>query len=194
VVERLQDNTVVTSRCTALVADAYSPVAEYELKRTLFGRRSLDVSLSTNGYLTGVAVEGASALAEAAKALAAAPAGVATGIDSYSKVRTGLATARRAGLDVRLAQVKAEVDLRQQEITAAGLDVTSADAARLQQLKQVQAILDAQSAIAKADPSQVAELTGHAGADLSWYAPAPPTPKEDNVLTVVLQPAEPRQH
>ena len=157
VVEFLQETTVVTSRCTALVADKHSAVAEYELRRTLFGRRSLDVSFSTNGYLTGVAVEGTSALGEAAKALAGAPAGIASGVDSYTKVQTGVASARRAGLDARLAQAKAEVALRQQEVTAAGLDVTSADAARLEQLKQVQAILDAQSAIAKVDPSLVAE-------------------------------------
>jgi hypothetical protein len=188
VVEHTEDIPVVTKRHRALVADSRSPIVSYELKRTLFGRRSLDLSFSANGYLTGVGVEGAATLGEAGKALAGAPAALASGIDSYTKAQTGIASAQRAGLESRLAQVKAEVELRQQQLLADGLDLTGSDAARLERLKQLQSILDTQSVISKADPSLVAALQAQSGHDLDWYSPPPPAPKEDNTLTVILQP------
>lgn len=192
VIEHMEGVPVVTKQYRTLVADECSPVLSYELKRTLFGRRSLDLSFSTNGYLTGVAVEGAAMLGEAAKAISGAPAAFASGVDSYVKAQAGITSAQRAGLEARLAQVKAEVGLRQQELLAQGLELTEDDAARLERLKQLQGILDTQSAISKADPSLVAALQEQSGTDLAWYSPPPPAPKqEDNTLTVIVQSAPP---
>ena len=158
VVEHRARQPVVTSRTRALVADQHSEHVQYQLRRSLFGRRSLALTFSENGYLTGIAAEGSAALGETAKAIAAAPGQIAGAVDSVTKVQAGVASARRAGLDAELARVKAEVELRQQQALAAGLDLTSADAARLDRLTQLQSILDAQAKIKQAAPALAASL------------------------------------
>jgi hypothetical protein len=71
-----------------------------------------------------------------------------------------------AAQEAELAQVKQQVELEQQRITKAGLQATPADAARLQRLQQVKALLDTQTAIGKADP-RLLTLRGP-GADRDW--------------------------
>jgi hypothetical protein len=169
VVEHVSGQPVVTSRSRHLVADTRSPLSVYRLERSWFGRRSLALSFSGNGYLSGVDAEGAAALGEAAKALAATPAAVESGADSFTKLQSGLTTARQAGLTAELSRVKSQVELRQQEILASGLNVTAGDAARLERLNQLKEILDAQAAIKDVDPALVTAAKSAAGADLAWY-------------------------
>lgn len=175
VVEHQNERPVITSTSRHLVADATSPQHEYELKRTFFGRRSLAISFSDNGYLSGLDAEGAAVLGEAAKSLSGAPAALGSGVDSFNKLSSGLTTARQAGLTSELARVKAEVELRQQRLVAAGLDVTTGDATRLARLTQLKDILEAQTAIKGTDPALVAALKEAAGHDLDWYT-APEQP------------------
>lgn len=191
-VEHTAGQPVVTSRTRALVADDKSEHVTYELATSLFGRRSLDLAFSTNGYLSGVGVEGSAAIAEAATAIAAIPSQVAGGIDSVNKIQSGVATARRASLDAELARVKAEVELRQQQALAAGVDLTSADAARLDRLTQLQAILETQTKIGQADPALIAMLSQGAGQDLAWYSPPPPpSPPAPQEIRIILEQQEP---
>jgi hypothetical protein len=170
VVEHVSGQPVVTSRSRHLVADARSPLRVYRLERSWFGRRSLALSFSENGYLSGVDAEGAASLGEAAKALAGAPAALASGVDSFTKVQGGLTSARQAGLTAEVSRVKSQVELHQQEILAAGVNVTAGDAARLERLKQLKEILDAQAAIKDVDPALVTAAKDAAGADLAWYS------------------------
>jgi hypothetical protein len=170
VVEHVSEQPVVTSRSRHLVADTRSPLRVYRLKRTWFGRRSLALSFSENGYLSGVDAEGAAVLGEAAKALAGTPAALGSGVESFTKLQSGLATARQAGLAAEMSRVKSQVELRQQEIVAAGLDVTAGDAARLARLNQLKEIFEAQTAIKDVDPSLVAAAKAAAVDDLSWYS------------------------
>ena len=179
VVEHVSEQPVVTSRSRHLVADARSPLRVYRLNRSWFGRRSLAISFSENGYLSGVDAEGAAALGEAAKALAGTPAALGSGVESVTKLQSGLATARQAGLTAELSRVKSQVELRQQEILAAGLDVTAGDAARLARLNQLKEIFEAQTAIKDVDPSLVAAAKAAVVEDLSWYsAPEQPAAAE----------------
>jgi hypothetical protein len=170
VVEHVSGQPVVTSRSRHLVADARSPLRVYRLERSWFGRRSLALSFSENGYLSGVDAEGAASLGEAAKALAGVPAALASGVDSFTKVQGGLTSARQAGLTAEVSRVKSQVELHQQEILAAGVNVTAGDAARLERLKQLKEILDAQAAIKDVDPALVTAAKDAAGADLAWYS------------------------
>ena len=191
VVECVEKIPVVSSRSRFSVGDEYSPIQTFELKKSLFGKRSIDLAFSADGFLTGVDTEGTAALSTAATALSGVPGDIATGVESYGKIATGLATAKRAGLDAELARVKAEVELRQQQILAAGLDSTTADATRLTRLTQLQGILESQAAISKIDPTLVgAARTGTT--DLDWYQEPPaatPTPAAEQTLTIVLQQA-----
>jgi hypothetical protein len=172
VVERQHGVPVVTASSTHLVMDDYSEVEYFTLEKSLFGRRSLALTFDGDGVVTGVAVEGAASLAEAASATGQLPAAVGGGIGSLNTAVSGLATARRAAREAELAQVKQQVELEQQRVTAAGLHATAADAARLQRLQQVRTLLDTQVAISKADPRFVASLLGP-GTDPDWYqAPA----------------------
>jgi hypothetical protein len=175
VVEHVSEQPVITSRSRHLVADTRSPLRVYQLKRSWFGHRSLAISFSENGYLSGVDAEGAAALGEAAKAVAGTPAALGSGVESFTKLQSGLATARQAGLTAELSRVKSQVELRQQEIVAAGLDVTADDAARLARLNQLKEIFEAQTAIKDVDPSLVAAAKAAAVDDLSWYS-APEQP------------------
>jgi hypothetical protein len=170
VVEHVSRQAVVTSRSRHLVADTRSPLRVYRLKRNWFGRRSLAITFSENGYLSGVDAEGSAALGEAAKALAGAPAALGSGVGSFTQLQGGLAAARRAGLAAELSRVKIQVGLRQQEILGAGLDVTAGDAARLAQLKQLREILEAQAAVKDVDPALVTAAKTAAAEDLRWYS------------------------
>lgn len=179
VVEHVSEQPVVTSRSRHLVADTRSPLRVYRLKRSWFGRRSLAISFSENGYLSGVDAEGAAAFGEAAKALAGTPATLESGVDSFTKLQSGLATARQAGLAAELSRVKSQVEQRQQEILAAGPDVTAGDAALLARLKQLKEIFETQTAIKDVDPSLVATVKAAAVEDLSRYsAPEQPAAAE----------------
>ena len=175
VVEHVAEQPVVTSLSRHLVADTRSPLRIYRLKRSWFGRRSLAMSFSENGYLSGVDAEGVAALGEAAKALAGTPAALGSGVESFTKLQGGLTTARQAGLAAELSRVKSQVELRQQEILAAGLDVTAGDAARLARLKQLKEIFEAQTAIKDVDPSLVTAAKVAAGGDLTWYSVPEPS-------------------
>jgi hypothetical protein len=172
VVEHVSGQPVVTSRSRHLVADTRSPLRVYRLERSWFGRRSLALSFSENGYLSGVEAEGAAALGAAAKALAGTPTAAASGVESVTTLQSGLATARQAGLAAQLTRVKSQVELRQQEVLAAGLDVTADDAARLARLNQLKEIFEAQTAIRDVDPSLVIAAKAAAAGDLGWYSAA----------------------
>jgi hypothetical protein len=170
VIEHVSGLPVVTSRSRHLVADSRSAHRVYRLQKSWFGRRSLALSFSENGYLAGIDAEGAAALGEAAKALAGAPAALGSGVDSFTKLQSGLTTARQAGLTAELSRVKGQVELRQQQVLAAGVDVTAADAARLARLGQLKEILEDQSAIKNVDPTLVTAAKAAAGQDLDWYS------------------------
>lgn len=163
VVQRVHGVPVVTATSRHLVMDDRSRVAYHPLEKSLFGRRSRSLTFDTDGVLTGLSVEGAAVLAEAATAAGALPAAFAGGLGSANSAVSGLATARRAAQEAELARVKQEVELEQQRITQAGLRATAADAARLQHLKQVRDILETETAIGKADPRLLA-ATGQAPA------------------------------
>ena len=170
IIECQQKVPVMTGSSRHLVMDDRSKIEYFPLEKSLFGRRSLALNFDENGSVTGVAVEGAASLAEAASAVAQLPAAVGGGVGSVNTAVSGLATARRAAQEAELAQVKQQVELEQQKITQAGLHATAADAARLQHLQQLQTLLNTQTAISKADPRLV---TLNAGTDLDWYqAPA----------------------
>ncbi len=156
----LQGVTTVKTTTRADVADSYSTHREIPLRRSLFGRRSVGVLFSAEGFLTGLSSEGDAALGRAAHAAAALPGSVQTGLEGVTKLRTASAAARRATIDSQLAATKAALDLEQARTSLTGAQLTSQDAARLARLTQLKAIYESQLALTGPDPDLTAWARG----------------------------------
>lgn len=179
---------VVISRSRHWVADGRSRHESFELKKSLWGRRALSLDFDADGFLCKVAAEGDAALPVALSALAGLPGDLAGGLESGTKVRTSLAAARSAGLDAQLSRVKKEVELRQQQLAAAGLTATDAETAQLGRLTSLQKILEAQTAIGEVDPRLVEAFAAATGDDLAWYQrPQPAGPPQPQVIRVITE-------
>ena len=96
IVEYQQGVPVVTASSRHLVMDDRSKTEYFLLEKSLFGRRSLALTFNDDGIVTGVAVEGAASLAEAASAVGQLPTAVASGLGSLNTTVSGVAAARRA--------------------------------------------------------------------------------------------------
>lgn len=144
------------SQARYAVADKRSTHTTFALERSLFGRRSLDLSFTTEGFLAGVGFERDAIAGAALDALGGLPSAIATGVEGSTKLRTGLAAAQRAQLDAELAHAKAQLDLQQTQISSAGLTLTSADAARLARLQQLKSLLESRTAVGGGDPDLAA--------------------------------------
>ncbi|MEP6979557.1 MAG: hypothetical protein ABJA16_02215 [Nakamurella sp.] len=180
--------TVVTGISRHLVADNHSRHELHDIPRSWFGKRTTNLSFSAEGFLTEITMTTSAGLAAGLQSLANAPADLATGITGSTAIFTATDAARRAGATAQLGRVKQEIELRQQEALGRGLDATDADAARLQRLQQLQAVLDAQAKISGADPRLVAAL--NAPGELDWYErPKPAAPAEPQTIRVVIESA-----
>lgn len=174
VIEQQKGVSVVTTRSRHFVADEYSEHVAYLLQRSRWGKRSLDLTFNDDGFLTGLGLEGAAALSGALQSASELTSSFGGGVEAATKAASGLVTARQASAVAELGRLKNEVETRQQRMLLAGLDATDADAVRLQRLQQLQGILEAQTAVAGADPGLVADLMSSTSDDLSWYEPPEP--------------------
>ena len=146
-----------------------------------------DPTFDANGFVSTVATEGPSGAAAALTSLAGLPESFAGGVENVTKAYTNIQAAGGASLEAENARLKADIERRHQQLTAAGLDATGADAAELQRLNQLQAILASQTAITGTDPSLVAALAHRASGDLDWsHPPAPADAPEPQGIRVVL--------
>lgn len=122
----------------------------FELRHSLFARKSSKLTFSTAGVATGFASGSSSSVAGFAETVSGVPGAISTGLTSAGGITDSVYALRNKALDNELARVKKEVELRQQRIADAGLDVTEDQAAELLGLKQRQEMLEANKAILEA--------------------------------------------
>lgn len=150
VAKRDAKQAVVDSRRRYAVLDNRCAHRTFELRRSWFSRKSSKVAFSAAGVATGFASGSTSGVAAFAEAVGNLPGTVATSLKTVGDITDSAYSLRTKALDQELARVKKEVELRQQQVLASGLDLTENHAARLERLKQRQATLEARKAIIEA--------------------------------------------
>ncbi len=142
------DRAELVQSKTYLVVDAGCRERAIRLpKKRLFGKRTSALKFSPGGALTSFSSGETSAGASIGELAGSLPSTVASGLEQSTKLWDSVSSLRSKALDERLATLKKQVELKQNEITAAGLEATESDAAELERLKQQAAILDNQKAI-----------------------------------------------
>jgi hypothetical protein len=137
-----------------LITDEASTRFTMKWDESWFGKRSLKLSFSAGGALTSVSTESTSDAAAIAETAATLPATITGGLEQSSKLLDQVEALRTKAADQRLARLKKEIELKQQQILQDGLLATEASHAELERLKQEAAILEARGTIRTAtDPS-----------------------------------------
>lgn len=130
-----------------LVMDGLCDLQTITFRKSILAKRTGSFTFSALGTLTGFSTTrtaSAAALADTAQAL---PGTAAAGLEQAKKLSDDASALRNRSIDARLAELKNEVAIKQQEISLAGLHATEAQAAELERLKQQEQILKEQQAI-----------------------------------------------
>jgi hypothetical protein len=138
---------VLQSRKSYLVMDDRCEVQKLPFHKSLFGKRGQGLVFSQLGGLVGYTSKQTSEAAGFADTMAAVPGTVTGSLEQSKKFLDDVYALRSHGLDSRLATVKKQVELKQQEITESGLLATESSYAELEQLKQEAEILQQKKAI-----------------------------------------------
>lgn len=147
-----------------LVMDELSVVRKIKLHKSLWAKRASTLKFSADGALTGYASTAAAAGAAFAETVQGVPASIAASLEQSKKIYDQVDGLRNRTLDQKLARIKKEVELKQQEILKDDLLATSSQHAELERLKQQAAILEQSKLIAgygppSADAVELATLT-----------------------------------
>jgi hypothetical protein len=116
--------------------------------KSMLAKRTTALTFSDLGALTGVATTRTAAAAALADAAQAIPGTVAASLEQTKKLYDDFGALRDRAIDTRLAELKKQLALKQNEIALAGLHATEAQSAELARLKQQEEILKEQKAIA----------------------------------------------
>jgi hypothetical protein len=149
-------NFRLVERRTCFVVDSNCRHEFVPFRRSLWAKKTTALTLSQLGGLktyTATATSQAAAIAETAGAV---PSTVSSALADATKIRGEFDALKDRSLDLQIAEIKKQIDLKTQELTLAGLNATSAQFAELERLKQQQAILEAQAAIRKSQAEVIA--------------------------------------
>lgn len=135
-----------------LVVDGMSAIKKVKLRKSLWAKRSATLKFSESGALTGYASTATAAAAAFAETVQGVPAAVASSLEQSKKIYDQVEALRTRSLDQRLARVKKEVELKEQELTREGLLATAGSHAELERLKQEASILEQRDKIAGFGP------------------------------------------
>jgi hypothetical protein len=186
VVKPASSGVVEVGRSRHVVADDRSLIRSYKLETSRLGEKSLSLEFDGDGFVSGIGVEGSSALAAGLAAAAGVTDGFTSGVEGGTKAYNAVRAAGRASIDAELARLKSETETRQQQLLVSELDATAKDSTELKRLTQLQSILDAQTKISGTDPDLVEKLAARAGGDLGWYVtPGPADPPEPTEIRIV---------
>jgi len=159
------DKAVLKESKPHLVMDSHCEVTKVELRESVWAKRSVTVGFSDLGALKSYAYQADSTAAAIAETASALPGTATASLENVLKAREALGSLESSDVKQELAKVKAEVELKQQELAREGLKATSADYATLERLKQRAATLEQRKAIrglqpAETDPvaAEIAEL------------------------------------
>src|SRR5262249_48603862 len=127
-----------------LVVDGASHRGFIPFRTSFLAKRSVQFGLSTLGQLKTFAAGSTSSLAALADTAGQIPGTVSSSLAEASKIRTEVDALRDRGIDRQLDQLKKQIDLKNQELTLAGLSATEAQHTELERLKQQAEILQQQ--------------------------------------------------
>ena len=156
------------------------------LDKGLFGKRSLTLSFSSLGALTGIK-ESRTGAGDLSNALGAIPAGAAGALESTSKMLATINALRASEDTEAVADLKRQIERKTQDLNSKGLDANEDDFAELQRLKQMVEIVNARKTLAGASPALVGGLGLTDGPNPPPWFPAPspsPVPPVQVVITV----------
>jgi hypothetical protein len=125
-----------------LVMDSTCEIQAIRLRKSLFAKRSVSVGFSDLGALKSYAHQADSTAAAIASTAESLPGTVTASLENVVKAKGAVDSLRSRDLQQRLAKVKAEAELKQQELNAAGLSATAKDHGALERLKQEVAKLE----------------------------------------------------
>lgn len=134
--ERADGKPVLREQGEHPVMDSACETELVKLRRSWWAKRKVAVGFSDLGAMKSYSHSSESSASAAATTLGSLPEAVSGGLEQAAKVRTQLATLTSADLDAQLSRAKKRVELKQQELTAAGLTATEKDHAELERLKQ----------------------------------------------------------
>jgi len=144
-----------------LIMDAACEVQTVKLRRSVWAKRSVSVGFSDLGALNSYAYQSDSAAAAIASTAGELPGTITDSLEKSLKIRQTLGSLDSNDVQQQLTKVKAEAELKQQELTKAGLAATAADFAALEKLKQQAAMIEQRKTIEPiVDPvaTEVAQL------------------------------------
>jgi hypothetical protein len=163
VFKKMNGKAFVTDSRGCLVMDSSCKHEVITFRKSFFAKRHQAAKFSTGGALTSLSYGSTSSAGAIADTLGGLPGTVSDALEHSQKIIDQAAALRRAPLEHRLTEAKDEADLKQQEITKAGLLATEEDYAELERLKQQADILAQRKAIADATATPdagAAELAG----------------------------------
>ena len=130
------------------VMDRLCAVHTIVFHKSILAKRTTALTFSDLGALTGIATTRTAAAAALADTAQAIPGTVAASLEEAKKLSDDVGALRDRAIDARLAELKKEVAVKQNEIALAGLHATEAQSAELTRLQQQEAILKAQKTLA----------------------------------------------
>ncbi|HEU5253173.1 MAG TPA: hypothetical protein VFU16_07610 [Solirubrobacterales bacterium] len=131
----------------ALVMDAGCEVEVVKLRRSIWAKRNVSLKFSELGALNAYTYQADSSAAAFASTAGDLPGKVTGGLESALKARQTLGSLETRAIDQQLAKVKAEAELKQEELKQEGLTATARDYAALEALKQRAAMFEQRKAI-----------------------------------------------
>ncbi len=142
---------------TSLVCDAISPVGSLEFRKSMWAKRTMKATFGNSGSMSGIEVGSTSSLAGAAATIGALPGATTSALEEASKFGDQLATLRTKSLYQEADRAKKLLELKQTEVSSAGLAATEGDQAELLRLKQQVEIAESTAKL-RPDALAVSEL------------------------------------
>ena len=142
------ERPVLAETMPCLIMDDACEVRSVHFRKSLWAKRGEEVSFSPSGALSGLASTRTAAGAAVAEAAAGVPGAVSSGLDQSMKLLAGVEALRTLQIDQQLARLKRRIEVKQQEIVAAGLLATEGSAAELARLTQEAELLERRRALA----------------------------------------------
>jgi hypothetical protein len=155
--EKQNGKAVLKESKSHLVMDSRCVTRALKLRKSAWAKRSVSLGFSDIGALSSYKFQGESSAAAIASTAGSLPGTVTDSLEKGLKARELAGSLDRQGLEQQLAKVKAETDLKQQELTSAGLAATSTDYTKLERLKQRAELLQQRKTIRESRYSEPKE-------------------------------------
>lgn len=157
VYEKVRGRAVLRESKPHLVMDSYCETKLVKLRKSVWAKRSVAIGFSDLGAMTSYKHQADSSAAAAFSTLDSLPGTVSGSLEEAAKIRKQVSAFQSTGLEEELARVKQEVELKEKELTRAGLAATENDRAKLERLKQRAELLQQRKSIRDSQPPAPAQ-------------------------------------